>query len=87
MSKHRYTGIVKDWPILFVKVDNVHQVTFSGYKDIGSLSRGISRGEIEEIDDKQVWVIDDHYGGSVDIVFSGKTWFLGLDRNKEILKI
>ncbi len=65
----------------------MHQVSFSGYKDIGGISRGISCGEIEEIDEKQVWVIEDHYGGNVDIVFSGKTWFLGLDRNREILKI
>jgi hypothetical protein len=81
------TAIVKEWPLLLVKVDEVHQVSFSGYQDIGGTARGISRDEVEEIDEKQVWVIDDHYGGRVALVFSGKTWFLGLDRNKEILKI
>jgi hypothetical protein len=84
---YQSTSIVKDWPILFVKVENVHQISFSGYKDMGGISRGIGRAEVEEIDGKQVWVIHDHYGGSVEIVFSGRTWFLGLDRRQEILKI
>jgi hypothetical protein len=81
------TSTVKDWPILFVKVENVHQISFSGYRDIGGIARGIDGDEIEEIDGKQVWVLHDHYGGKVDILFSGKTWFLGLGRNKEILRI
>jgi hypothetical protein len=32
-------------------------------------------------------VIIDHYGGEVDIVFSGEMKFLGLDREKKILPI
>jgi hypothetical protein len=84
---YQSTSIVKDWPILFVKVENVHQISFLGYKDVGNIARGIASAEIEEIDGKQVWVINDHYGGSIDIAFGGKTWFLGLDRGQEILKI
>lgn len=80
------TSIVKDWPILFVKVESVQQISFLGYKDI-NVQRGIDRDEIEEIEGRQVWVIHDHYGGSVEFVFSGKTWFLGLDRSKSLLKI
>jgi hypothetical protein len=81
------TSWVKDWPILFVKVDKVDQISFLRYEDIGGIPRGISRDEVKEADGKQVWEIDDHYGGKVEIIFSGKTWFLGMDKNKEILKI
>jgi hypothetical protein len=76
-----------DLVILFVKLEDVQEVSFSGYKDNGRIQRGIGKDEFSEVDGKQIWKIDDHYGGSVSIVFSGKTWFLAIDGDKRVLEI
>jgi hypothetical protein len=81
------TSIVSEWPLLIIKVEDVLQVSTSGYKDIGCISRGIATAEIEDIDDKHLLVISDHYGGNVEITFSGKLKFLGIDRKGECLPI
>lgn len=83
---HSSTSIVKDWPILFIKVEGVNQISFMRFNEV-NIQRGIDGDKIEEIEGKQVWVIYDHYDASVEFVFTGKTWFLGLDRNKKLLKI
>lgn len=81
------TSFVADWPLLFIKIENVHQISTSGYRDVGGIQRGIGKAEIEGVDGKQLLVISDHYGGNVEIIFSGKLSFLALNRNKEPLKI
>jgi hypothetical protein len=81
------TSIVAEWPFLFIKVEDVLQVSTSGYKDIGGISRGVATAEIENVDKKHLLVISDHYGGNVEISFAGKLKFLAMDRNREVLPI
>ena len=81
------TSIVAEWPLLFVKIENVSQVSTSGYKDIEGLQRGIGTAEIEEVDGTHLLVISDHYGGNVEISFAGKLKFLATDRNRKVLPI
>jgi hypothetical protein len=81
------TSTVADWPLLFIRIENVLQVSVSRYKDIGGISRGIATAEIEDVDGKHLLVISDHYGGNVEISFSGKLTFLALDRNGKVLPI
>ncbi len=83
----RSTGVVAEWPFLFIRVNGVRQVSTSGYNDIGGLQRGIAGAEITEVEGKKLLVITDHYGGSVEVVFDGKTMFLGMDREKGVLPI
>jgi hypothetical protein len=81
------TTVVSQWPLLFIKVGKVLQVSTSGYKDVGGISRGIARAEVVEVDEKHLLIISDHYGGSVEISFSGKLQFLCLDRGRKVLAI
>lgn len=83
----RSTSTVAEWPLLFVRVEDVSRVSTSGYKDIGGLQRGIGTAEVAEVDGTHVLVISDHYGGNVEISFSGKLKFLAMDRNRKVLAI
>jgi len=83
----RSTSVVGEWPLLFIKVGGASQVSASGYKDVGGLQRGIAGAEIEEVDGTNLLVITDHYGGSVEITFSGALQFLALDRDRRVLPI
>jgi hypothetical protein len=81
------TAVTDDWPVLFIKVQEVLQVSTSGYKDIGGIQRGIHHSETTEVGDKELFVISDHDGGVVELVFTGTVEFLALNRNKEVLAI
>jgi hypothetical protein len=81
------TSVVRDWPLLLIKLERVRQLATLGYEDINGMPRGISTAEVEEVEDKFVFVIHDHYGGSVEIVFNGIAHFLVLNRAKLPLKI
>ena len=83
---HRSTPIVKDWPFLFVKIDNVLEIDTGTIETIDH-SRNISGTEFYRLDDgvRQLVVVCD--GGKVKIKYKGKTIFLGLDREGRPLKI
>ena len=83
----RSTSDVTEWPWLFLKIEEVSQVSTSGYKDIGGLQRGIGAAEIGEVDGTNLLVITDHYGGNVEISFTGKSKFLAMDINRKLLPI
>lgn len=83
----RSSATISEWPLLFIKMENVSEITASGYKDVGGISRGIAGAAVEETDDKWRLAISDHYGGSVSISFSGRLKFLGLDVNRKVLPI
>jgi hypothetical protein len=83
----RSTSVVSDWPLLLIKVQGVRQISTLGYENIDGMPRGISTTEVEEIEDKFVFVIHDHFGGSVEIIFDGAAHFLALNRDKMPLKI
>jgi hypothetical protein len=80
------TSVVSDWPLLLIKLEGVKQISTLGHEKIGG-TRGISTAEVEEVENKIVFVIHDHYGGSVEIVFDGAAHFLALNRNKQPLKV
>lgn len=81
------TSVVGEWPLLFIKVGGASRVSTSGYKDIGGLQRGIAAAEIKEAGGTDILVITDHYGGSVEVSFSGELMFLALDRDRRVLPI
>lgn len=81
------TALVDDWLLLFIKLENVRQVSTLGYEHVSNIHRGIGTAEIEEIEGRKIFVIHDHYGGSVEIVFDGASHFLALNAQKELLKI
>lgn len=78
---------IGDWPLLFIKLKNIRQVSTLGYEHVSNIHRGIGTAECEEIEGKKIFVIHDHYGGSVEIVFEGTSHFLALNEQKEHLKI
>ncbi|EDN69722.1 hypothetical protein BGP_3093 [Beggiatoa sp. PS] len=79
------TSKIYDWPYLFIKLTNVESVSTANYEDIGGMSRAISGLEIEEIEGKKYLVIDDVYGGQIDIIYEGKESFLVMESNKKVL--
>ncbi len=81
------TTLVNDWPLLFIKLEVIRQVCTQGYETVTNVHRGIAKTEIDEIDGKKVFVIHDHFCGSVEIVFEGAAHFLALNTKKELLKI
>jgi hypothetical protein len=82
------TANVMKYPFLFIKLEEINQILTRNYKDVGGIQRGITNAEflILENNKKSLKVID-HYDGEVEIVFSGKMKFLGLDREKKVLPI
>ena len=81
------TSAVGEWPLLFIKVGGASQVSASGYQDIGGIQRGIAGAEIVKVDGTDLLVVTDHYGGSVEISFTGNLMFLALDRDRRVLPI
>jgi hypothetical protein len=82
------TSDVLDWPFLFLKVEKINQILTRNYQDIGGSNRGISDAELSTLGDgKKTLIITDHYGGEVEVTFSGEIKFLGLDREKKVLPI
>ena len=81
------TPLAGESPFLFVKAEAVSQVSTSGYKDVGGVSRGIAGAEVVEVGGKQLLVISDHYGGGVEITFSGRLKFLAVDSEQNVLPI
>ncbi len=81
------TALVNDWPLLFIKLEGIRQVSTQGYEQVPNVHRGIAKTEIEETDRKKVFVIHDHFCGNVEIVFEGEAHFLALNTKREFLKI
>ena len=55
--------------------------------DIGWISKAIAGCEIEQVEGKKFLVIDDVYGGQINIIYKGKEIFLALEKDRSILKI
>jgi hypothetical protein len=82
------TSKVDEWPFLFIKTEDAEQIITRGYKDIGGLQRGIAKAHLTEIDEnKKSFVVYDHYGGEVEVIFGGQMKFLGIDREKQVIEI
>jgi hypothetical protein len=81
------TSHVADWPLLFIRIDDLRQISLGGYKDIQGCGRTIGSCEVEEIDGGQLVVISDVFGGAVTLSFAGSAHFLCLTGNREILQI
>lgn len=80
------TPYVDDWPYLFICIDNVEQISTWGLKD-EDIGRAIGEAEFAECENKHILSISDVYGGEVQIVFSGNSYVLALDKDKNTLKI
>ncbi len=80
------TSFVEDWPYLFIKLKNVESINTWGYKSL-DISRTIGKSEYTEAEGKKILAISDVYGGEVQVVFTGSSSFLALNKEKIILKI
>jgi hypothetical protein len=80
-----------DWLYLFIRITDVKQVAYSGYKNTKDIQRGIQRGilrsELKSVGKDQLLVISDKYGGHVKIIFNGECRFLVLDEDKQIIRL
>lgn len=83
---HRSTSIVKEWPLLFIKIRDVQEIDISKLAAL-DYGRTICGAEFGALDDdlSQLIVVCD--GGEVRIKFTGETVFLGLDREAKPLKL
>lgn len=78
---------VVDDPYLLIRLIDVEQVSTANYADIGWISRAIAGCEFEKVEGKKFLVIDDVYGGQINIIYKGKETFLALEKDRSILKI
>jgi hypothetical protein len=81
------TSEVDEWPYLFIRIQGVEQISTWGYDTVKDIGRSLGNLEIESINDKQILAISDVFGGELQIVFSGDTHFVVLDKNKNLLSI
>lgn len=72
---------------LVIKIKDIKQINVDGYKDIGQLQRGVSKSDFIKHDDDWIFLIEDQYGGEVQITYNGNIHFMFLTENKEIIKI
>ncbi len=74
-------------PFLFIKVEKMEQIITRNYKDV-NVNRGIAKSEFTKISgSKNSFIVYDHYGGEVEVIFCGQMKFLGIDREKKVLEI
>ncbi len=80
-----------DWLYLFIRIKDVKQVAYSGYKNTEDIQRGIQRSilksDLKSVGKDQLLVISDKYGGNVKIIFNGECRFLVLDEDKQIIRL
>lgn len=81
------TSQVREWPFLFIKIENVQSVSISDEFNLDIANWSICGCQIEKIDEKQLLVISNCMGGDVEIIFFGETFFLALDRDRKVLDI
>jgi hypothetical protein len=81
------TPHVADWPLLFIRIEGLKQLSLNNYEDLGGLGRTIGTCEIEEVEGCYLFSVSDVFGGEVLIEFSGVVKFLALNRNREVLLI
>lgn len=80
-------SVVNEYPYLFIRLTGVDSVSTANYADIGWISRAIAGCEIQEVEAKKFLVIDDVYGGQINIIYTGKEIFLALEEDRSVLKI
>lgn len=80
-----------DWLYLFIRITDVKQVAYSGYKNKKDIQRGIQRSilksDLKSVGKDQLLLISDKYGGNVKIIFNGECRFLVLDEDRQIIKV
>ena len=81
------TSLVKDWPYLFIRIEDVEQSSTWGYKDYDDINRAVEIAEYVEVDSRKLFSIGDVFGGNLQIAFSGDTCFLALDKDGKVLEI
>jgi len=81
------TSYVDDWPYLFIKIEDVTEVTKSNFVGLDRVNRAIGDAEVLDLEGSTHLAIDDVYGGQVNIVFTGKHSILALNPDGSELKI
>ncbi len=80
-----------DWLYLFIRIQEVKQLLFSGFKKTKGkprwIQRSISELELVPIDEGRLLVISDKDGGKVKIIFNGESTFLVLDEEQNIIDV
>lgn len=81
------TSHVGDWPYLFIKIDNVREISKANFVDLDGINRSIGGSDCLSLEGVTHLAIDDVYGGQVNIVFKGKHSILALNPDGTELKI
>ncbi|WP_461535053.1 hypothetical protein [Spongorhabdus nitratireducens] len=82
-----YSPLVDDWPYLFIKIDDVNEVTTANYADIDGINRAISGAETLDMGGAIHLAIDDVFGGQVNLVFKGSQDIIALNPDGSVLSI
>jgi len=83
----KQTPTVDDWPYLFIRINNIEQITTKNFGTETDICRAIVGLEFEEIEKKYFLAIDDVFGGQITIEFRGSVFFLAYSSDGEILQI
>jgi len=81
------TSLIDEWPYLFFQINGVKEISTDNYSDIEGVNRAIAGGEALNIDGANHLVIDDVYGGHVNIVYQGVLTILALNPDGSVLTI
>ncbi|MEO0377599.1 MAG: hypothetical protein AAF329_23955 [Cyanobacteria bacterium P01_A01_bin.17] len=76
-----------DSPYLFMRLEEVTEVTTANYENLDGICRAISGLEMLELEGALHLAIDDVYGGQVNIVFTGNHSILALNSEGKVLSI
>ena len=78
---------VDDWPYLFIKLESISSIENQKTEDLEGTNKAISDFELVSEGGNSCLVIDDVFGGSIKITFTGGYSFLALTSNNVHLKI
>lgn len=81
------TGLVEDWPFLFIHLHKVQQCRTFDYEDYVDINRAIETADFKETNGEKQLFIGDAFGGKLQLSFTGDARFLALDKNGKALKL
>jgi hypothetical protein len=82
------TSIVRNWPLLFLRLSCVSSIQLSGFSNNEGTQRGISDASVEYLSEEEVVTkINDFYGGSVSLHHFSRVDALALSENETVLNL
>ncbi|ABW26294.1 hypothetical protein [Acaryochloris marina] len=84
---YQSSSTVRDWPYLFIRIEQAHSVTTDNYGDLKDMQRSIATSENIVVSDQNLLAIDDVSGGKLSITYKGPVTFLAIDPAKRVVSI